>query len=294
MAKSKDKEIKKNKEGRKIIELEVRQDLKAMEMPKNYQEAKGRIPQTGMLAMRDIIVGGIVGGRMGTGLGRFGLVAGGVTAGLGYYFGQPWMAGIGVGMAAGGMTAAAMENKAPTPPPALDGFDFKTRWEMAMQRMKAFDAGVKKNLFLDKLTKGKAEVNQEQKTETTDANAATETPLVEGLGNSDDPLAELEMQMASEAINFQRENGAVATDASQFAGMDADEDFEDEEEEVQFFRENDFEDEEEEFEEGEQAISAAAHTMEFRPEISDEPAEAEADDFLNEERDMSDLEMSLV
>jgi len=290
MAKSKDKKIKKNEAGREFIELEIRQDLKAMELPKNYQEAKGRIPQAGMLMFRDIIIGGVIGGRMGTGLGRFGLVAGGVAAGLGYYFGQPWMAGIGVGMAAGGMTAAAMADKAPTPPPALDGFDFKTRWAMAMERMKAFDAGVKKNLFLDKLTKGKAEVKEEQKEETT----TTETPPVQGLGNSDDPLAELEMQMASEAINFQRESGNEVTDASQFAGMDMDEDFEDEEEEVQFFRDEEFEDEEEEFEEGEQAISAAAHTMEFRPDISDEPFEAEADDFLNEEPEMSDLEMSLV
>lgn len=264
MAKQKDKGKKKNKEGREIIQLEIRQDLKAMELPKNHLEAKGKVPQSGMLMLRDIIVGGVIGGRMGTGLGRFGLVAGGVAAGLGYYFGQPWMAGIGVGMAAGGMTAAAMANQAPVQQPPLQGFDFKTRWELAMARMKAFDAGVKKNLFLDKLTKGKGEAQDQQKEETP---AASETAPVKGLGSADDPLAELEMQMASEAVNFKRENGPELTSASEFAGTDEefdeefeeefDEDFEDE------FEDDEFEDDE--FEDDEEMAECSAARRKKKP-----------------------------
>ena len=236
---------KKNKKDLKIEKLEIRRNLNFMDIPKHVQEAKGKVGQTGMLVARDMVLGGFVGGMVGSGLGRWSLLGGGLAAGLSYYFGIPGLAGFGIGMA-----AAGLNQKEETTPPPVDGVDMKTRIAEAQERMKAFAEGFKKKLWLDKIgTKKEDEKKETEKQVTED----TTTQTVGALGEGDDPLAEIEQQLIAEAVNFQRENGVQT--AADFAGTGSLFDDDEEDEDDMFLPQG-------------PAISTVSRTMEFRPETN--------------------------
>lgn len=191
----------KNKSKSKLAEkLQIRKKMKALEVPKNSQEAKGKVPQTAMLMVRDMAIGGYLGGRAGAGLGRWSLLAGALSTGIAYYAGIPGLAGFGIGMAAAGMNQP--EQPKTTNP---DGSGKPDKVAEAVERMNAFHEGFKRKLWLDKIGSKTEEKPKKKEVE--------DTPEEVGnLGNSDDPLAEIEQQLVAEAINYQRESGVQEPD----------------------------------------------------------------------------------
>lgn len=211
---------KKKDKSKDIDRLEIRRELGILEAPRNAYEAKGQTNQSAMLAVRDIAIGGLLGGLAGSAVGRWSPLVGLAAAGLAYYAGSPGLAGVGIGIALGGLMT------------------YKTA-DTANERMKAFVSGLKEAFQFAKtkqtqdpptsepreepeILQGKAPRTVEHFPDTVSGPEAENTAA--------DPLAEIEQQIIAEAVRFQRENGVQPVNgAGENSLFDEDDDFEDEE-----------------------------------------------------------------
>ncbi len=93
---------------------------------------------------RDIIIGGIGGGLAGTIIGRFSFLTGIVVAGVGHALNSPATAGFGIGlMASGGFQGIK----------SVNGVDGAEGVEGIKERLSHYKETIKKQFFLDKLSK---------------------------------------------------------------------------------------------------------------------------------------------
>ena len=159
--------------------------------------------------LRDIGIGVIGGGLIGSVVGRHSFFAGLATSFGGYYMANPTVSSLGLGiMAANGFQISRKNPPAGTQ--GLDGFDFKQEMENAKQRVVNFRDNFAEKLYLDKFIK--KEVS---------GLGGVDYYLHGQLGDEDDAAAELdriEEQLVESAEQFQDEN-AVSGYSSQ--GLDA-------------------------------------------------------------------------
>lgn len=176
-------------------------DKKALvsRLTKGDGKTKGKFAASGIQMGRDLVLGGLIGGGLGHLVGRPGALMGIGINGLAYYLGYPGMAGLGTGMLAAGLFKARKDPAAPNARLAdgsVDDGGLPKRKEQFKARFKEATEAIKYNLYLDKLPFLKKK----------DAASTTGEGNLGMLGNP--TLDEIESQLLSSAIEFQRQNSA--------------------------------------------------------------------------------------
>ena len=154
-------------------------------------------------ALRDVGIGVVGGGLVGSVVGRHSFLVGLATSFGGYYAANPTVASLGMGiMAANGFQVS--RNNAPSGTQGLEGFDFKQEMENAKQRVVNFRDNFAEKLYLDKfLKKDMGDLGD------------IDYYLHGGeLGDEEDAIAELdriEEQLIDSAETFNEENSVNGT-----------------------------------------------------------------------------------
>lgn len=153
---------------------------------------------------RDMLLGGLAGGVLGHLAGRPGALIGLVLNGAAWMGGTPGLASFGTGMFAAGLFKPKADPKNPNPNARMadgstdDGNFPKKKGQLKARLQQAKDA-ILHNLYLDSLFKKKEE-------ETTEKGGSDSGGGAVGyLGNP--TLDEIEAQLMTSAMNFQREQG---------------------------------------------------------------------------------------
>lgn len=156
---------------------------------------KEKAMNSGMSILKDVGIGIVGGGLVGSLIGKHSFLAGLVTSFGGYYSGNTTISTLGFGMmAANGFQIAKGQPAAPVQ--GLEGFDFKQELENAKQRVLNFRDNFAEKLYLDDLMKkdevsGLGEVDYYLYGEEEDEEAMAE-------------LDRLEQQLVTSAMDFQQ------------------------------------------------------------------------------------------
>lgn len=195
----------------------------SIEKKKEGVDYKKTFAQTG----RDILIGGIGGGLMGTVMGRYSFLTGIVVTGIGHALNSPATSGFGIGlMASGGFQGVG----------SINGTDGVEGIEGVKERLSHYKENIKKQFFIDKLQKGKTSKSNTSSTEesTNGLNNVqyfrhpnpNETELN---GNKDLDFTEanrLEQQLEASANHFAQKQGMSGdfsgTESQEMEGLDAD------------------------------------------------------------------------
>lgn len=148
--------------------------------------------------LRDVGVGVVGGGLVGSVVGRHSFFLGLVTSFGGYYLANPTVSSLGLGiMAANGFQIS--KNNPPADTQGLDGFSFKQELENAKQRVINFRNNFADKLYLDSFVKKGVSGDL----------GNVDYYLHGQIGDEDDAIAELdriEEQLTQSAEQFQNEN----------------------------------------------------------------------------------------
>ena len=162
--------------------------------------------------LRDVGVGVAGGGLLGSLIGKHSFLIGLATSFGGYYFANPTVSSLGMGlMAANGFQVS--KNNAPAGTQGLEGFNLKQELENAKQRVVNFRDNFADKLYLDRFVKKGVSGNL----------GDVDYYLHGQLGDEDDAVAELdriEEQLFESAEQFQNENAISGHTSEEFNSID--------------------------------------------------------------------------
>ena len=170
---------------------------------KGDSKTKGNWGASGIQWGRDLLLGGLAGGGLGHLAGRPGALIGILANGIAYIGGYPGLASVGTGMIAGGLFKSRPEPTTTNPNKRLadgsvDDGGFPNKKGQFQARLKDAGDAIKYNLYLDKLF-----TKKEKDSESKGGGGGT----VGFLGSP--TLDEIEAQLLTSAMNFQREQGGA-------------------------------------------------------------------------------------
>lgn len=182
-------------------------------------QAKGSIKNTAIKSGAQVAIG-VGGGAAGAALlGKWSFIPGLLLIGVGNYKGIPWMAPMGIGMAASSLTLVVDDGLKGVE--GVEGFDFKTKVTKAKQRLINLKDAFLSRTYLDKVFKKKEVANSNGGASKREIENGEEKPEeVNGLNDtpndSAQELDDIEKKLIASAVQFQKKQQA----AKQVEGVD--------------------------------------------------------------------------
>jgi len=170
------------------VEAKIRKEkwkAKALKEMKTEGDWKNTGIKTGIEMLLSVLVGGAIGST----IGKPSLVLGLATTAFGHYTGVNWLPPIGIGM-------MASSNPLGTKQPTVSGFDIKTEVQNAKDRLVGFKDSLLQRTYLDKIIKP-----------TGNSGSGETTNGFGSVGDNNDALRQVEDQLVRSAIEFKRERG---------------------------------------------------------------------------------------